>query len=83
MNYEIVDARTVPAPTRTRNNPLLKLVPGQAFVQLVDSATEQQALQNTLSAKARTAKRHTSYSYSTTKYSDEEGYKVAVICSED
>lgn len=83
MNFEIVDAATIPAPKRTRNNPLLHLVPGQAYVQIVDSANEQQALQNALSAKARVARRHTGYSYRTTKFNDEGGYKVAVICSED
>ncbi|MCI0562568.1 MAG: hypothetical protein MN733_29125 [Nitrososphaera sp.] len=87
MDFEIVDASTIPAPMRMRmrmrNNPLLDLKPGEACVKTVASANEQQVLQNSLSAKARVARKHTGHSYRTTKFSDGDNYKVAVICSED
>ncbi|MCI0562698.1 MAG: hypothetical protein MN733_29815 [Nitrososphaera sp.] len=85
MDFEIVDASTIPTPgrMRMRSNPLLDLKPGKAYVKLAVSEADQKVLQNSLSAKARVARKHTGYSYRTTKFSDEDGYKVAVVCSEE
>ncbi|MCI0563472.1 MAG: hypothetical protein MN733_33775 [Nitrososphaera sp.] len=83
MDFEIVDADTIPAPRRMRSNPLLTLKPGEAYVRTAASTNEQQVLQNSLSAKARVARKHTGHSFRTTKFSDGGTYKVAVICSEE
>ncbi|MCI0562257.1 MAG: hypothetical protein MN733_27540 [Nitrososphaera sp.] len=83
MDFEIVDASTIPASKRIRSNPLLDLKPGKAYVELAASEAKQKVLQNSLSAKARVARKHTGHSYRTTKFSDGDNYKVAVVCSED
>jgi hypothetical protein len=86
MDYHIVEANTLPIPRRIIENPIMKLEPGQAVTVEVESLDEQLKCQNKLSAKARTAARHTNYKYQTMKYETltpvgEKRLFVAVKCS--
>jgi hypothetical protein len=87
MDYHIVEADSLPVPKRIYENPIIKLEPGQAITVEVETVDEQLKTQNKLSAKARTATRHTGYKYQTMKFETltpvgEKRLFVAVKCAE-
>ncbi|MCI0565496.1 MAG: hypothetical protein MN733_44095 [Nitrososphaera sp.] len=82
LNYEIIPASEVPAPIRIRENPVLKLKPGEAMRVKVNTADEQTSLQNRLSAKCRIAAKHTDHRYRTAKNEIDGVLYVSVVCED-